>query len=73
MCLGDSREKNKVSCSFDWHSDSYFGLCQPDRRNLFGELPRSYKVPSKADVKKNAAHIDGFIKRKMKEDSGIDD
>ena len=49
-----------VSCSVDLHDDNYFGLCLPERRELFGEVKRSFKKALVKDWKLNKKHIQGL-------------
>ncbi len=56
-CFKDDGNASSVSCCIDYHNDDFFGLTLGDRVSLFGEQKKNYKKPTKAEAKKNQAHI----------------
>ena len=70
VCWKSGSNMGSLSCSLDYHSDEFFGLCMNDRMQLFGEQRKDFRKATKREQELNAAHI-----RKLKrqyEDSVLD-
>ena len=69
LCLKDGSKITTMSCPFDFHNDTLYGLGHKDRIELFcgSKNSKAFKKPSDKDITGNSKHMKDLIEKYNRE------